>query len=679
MTKHRKGIIGMALIAAMAGSLIACLDPVGFTPQLKIALDANVSGQIDTRVLNDAVLWVINRTTSVDVYKVVVDRESRPDPEKTGYTYPKSIDNAPLHASSLAIYNQPSDDFYNITISYRTATPPNPKSPGPEQNTVSIRKQLPRAADYAIFIYRDKDGNIIIKDEEPGFKPDATDDDDTEPPILVDNNVPLIIRNVTASARIDYVNISKDGFTAQSGGVKPRNDELIYLAGGTQYKARAYYKTIGSSVQNQTSEITAPVIRDATSQAWHTLYLYFYKTITGGYEITTQWPPKDQHPNDNLVNPDNDSVLFIIANKTSNATVMGIGIDLYGDADDPMAIKTFNDFVDSGPIGPDVIKQVKFLTPQDFTLQNGQSYNVTIAVDDYRYGVGKGNVLVKRLLNLYKGGAYYIEITDKTVADAPPEQPQPAGITYTVTANGGYPFANTNPAYTTTELTLVFSESVAGKVDNIGDIIKVSGATTLDSMTSPSATERRIAVTTTASEVLSIRIDKAGVDSNARMVNVYKQSTPQPVQPTVGKIILYGAPDELPVYVLYKDPANISVKKSGISLFSGVLLPPGYANFTSWALAGAPSAVALQTAATHAVLDIIGSGAELVKVANDRVTVVQVYGTHYDGNGVLELKNIAIRATSGAASSPSCKLKATIPAARNNGVEVSRELPFVWQ
>jgi hypothetical protein len=488
------------------------------------------------------VLWVINRTTSIDVFKVEVDRDHRPDPEKSGYSYPKSINNAPQHASTLAIYNQPSDDFYTVTISYRTATPPNPKYPGPEQDTVSIRKQMPRAADYAIFIYRDKDGNIIIKDEEPGFKPDATDDDDTEPPIppVTSNNVPLIVRNATASAQIDYVNIWKDNFTMQSAGVKPRNDELNYLVGGTQYKARAYYKVIGTATQQQTSEITVPVIRDTTSQAWHTLYLYFYKKLGGGYEITTQWPdkgPSDSDPTDNVVNPDTDSVLFIFYNKTNSANVMAISIDLWDDPNDEPVIKTFEDFIDRGPIGPSVNKSVKFLTPGDFVINNGAPYNVRLSVDDYRYNIGKHNVIVKRIYNLYRGGAIVIELTDQTVADAVPETPIPphTDITYTVVANGGPPAGMSDAGYTTTTLTFTFSEPVS---INTGNITKVSGDITFGSLTAAPSTVYALAVTPSKSEEITLKVSAAGVETGNKPVVVYKQASQPPQFIPVTNVVL---------------------------------------------------------------------------------------------------------------------------------------------
>ena len=79
----RAGMMALFILTLIA--LTTCLNPTGFTPELKLTVDANISGDIDVYNANNAVLWVINRTASVDVYKVIVDRENRPDPEKTGF------------------------------------------------------------------------------------------------------------------------------------------------------------------------------------------------------------------------------------------------------------------------------------------------------------------------------------------------------------------------------------------------------------------------------------------------------------------------------------------------------------------------------------------------------------------------------------------------------------------
>ncbi|MDR2552560.1 MAG: hypothetical protein LBD31_05280, partial [Treponema sp.] len=71
MTK-RKILFGTVLTGIAVLFLSGCLNPIGFNPDLKISLDANITGELDTTDVTSAVIMISNRSRTVDVVKVTV-------------------------------------------------------------------------------------------------------------------------------------------------------------------------------------------------------------------------------------------------------------------------------------------------------------------------------------------------------------------------------------------------------------------------------------------------------------------------------------------------------------------------------------------------------------------------------------------------------------------------------
>jgi hypothetical protein len=180
------------MIVAIMGlvvSLVACLNPVGFSPEVKLSIDANVSGELDVYNSNNAVSWVINKTKSVDISSVRIEVIG---PSLDGAPARMDILGAPKAGASHASYHKPSKDKtaqpYQYEFTIDTVVVGNPDDfpglklvPG-ERKSFSLKKFMPRAQDYAVFLIRKVDGSLEFVDEEPPMS--ALDDNDlTNPPV----------------------------------------------------------------------------------------------------------------------------------------------------------------------------------------------------------------------------------------------------------------------------------------------------------------------------------------------------------------------------------------------------------------------------------------------------------------------------------------------------------------
>ncbi|MDR0582798.1 MAG: hypothetical protein LBG57_00390, partial [Treponema sp.] len=80
MRKYVNSLTGVILGAGIMALLASCLNPIGFDPSgLAIKIQAEVSGELDVRSTDYAVLWVINRTGSVDVENMTITRADNPE------------------------------------------------------------------------------------------------------------------------------------------------------------------------------------------------------------------------------------------------------------------------------------------------------------------------------------------------------------------------------------------------------------------------------------------------------------------------------------------------------------------------------------------------------------------------------------------------------------------------
>ena len=309
-------IVGI-ITAGMVLVLTSCLNPIGFNPELSLKVD--IEGQIDTRILNDAVIWIINRSKTVDVTNFEITRPRIPD--EKNYQYPKTFTNRPLRGTSHASYHLPTDEYYHIKIEWRDD---HPKTPSNKKYGIYERKfQFPRPYDYKFYLYRTKDGNtVVVDDDEMKELPDPGDTSNPpEPPGPGnDSRHTFVVMNMTKNMDIDEVELAKDGITYSITGEPLRKDQQMYRLYAGAYKMTASYRIGG--VPKTTTGKNAIVVQEAGAQSLRSNYMYFYRTRSGGYELTPFWPPGDAADEEN-VNPedvldDNHGILEIQNNAVPN-------------------------------------------------------------------------------------------------------------------------------------------------------------------------------------------------------------------------------------------------------------------------------------------------------------------------------------------------------------------------
>jgi hypothetical protein len=309
--------------------MASCLNPIGFDPEaLQLKISAEVTGEIDVRSSDYAILWVINRTNSVDVESLTISRGDNPE------GYPK-VAAKPGHGSTYASYHQPTDRAYTIKIDYKPTSPANPGYSA-AQCTGSFtipEKYMPKAgASYTVYLYRARDGQIVVVEEEMTKDPDPGDTvNPPEPPAPGAETYPLIVRNVTSDANVGYVDFVINSNTLSFEGPNAKDETLNYLEAG-QYRASAglYKASAGLPVTVTTAAKNVPIIKPNDSQSWHTLYMWIYKTKSGGYGTTTTWPPNPNDAADVSINDiagDGNGILKIVNKSEIGDVIKKIVID----------------------------------------------------------------------------------------------------------------------------------------------------------------------------------------------------------------------------------------------------------------------------------------------------------------------------------------------------------------
>jgi hypothetical protein len=341
----------MAIVALLVGS---CLNPIDFNPN-NFKLNVNVSGSI--KIDDVAVMWLINRTKTVDVTQFTISRDKMPDESDEQYNYPKSFTGKPAHGESLASYHAPSENTYAITVVWQ-----NPDNPDENGVIGPVNVQFPRAQDYKYYLYRTLEGKIVLVNEDKMKElPPNPDDNYPDPQPSSVNAQSLVVLNITPDQNIDNVEFSRKPSTYMiSGRPKAKDQEMILLGSGS-YEAKISYTRGG--IQFESPVKTVVVTKEDGSMAVRTNFLYFYKTTGGGYDLTQYWPPlandaaSENSPEDAML--DTQGILEIHNNAVPNnphALVARININ---GTEYPDSVNTSNYFAPGDaplrfilPVGP---------------------------------------------------------------------------------------------------------------------------------------------------------------------------------------------------------------------------------------------------------------------------------------------------------------------------------------
>ena len=389
------------------------------------------------------------------------------------------LEGRPLHYRRAEWYLTPSQWDYEITMTYKSIDPAKPVAPNAgigETRTATIVMSLARPGQpYYVYIVRGKDGVIIVDKENPPShlvdpedtvdpKPDPNDPNAGEgsspaviPPRNQDKMGVFVVVNKTRTTGIDYVQFTTHhsqpvksftmGFSHGADPTLPCANAVAYnelgqrvpyphnhivhepaaddqmsialrqnawlatvnyrVAGGYPNPSAMMYKSLSRNVV--VSPINDPM-------ALKTNFLYFYRTTTGDYALSPEWPAPDAEDKTS-VEVDDGSALFIIRNNAANSYVRALKVvDYHGDK----TSKTI-DYLNFDPVGYGGYGTSKkvFFTPEGFPFVNGKQYEVQVLIFDERENINK-IVVSTRFLNINLGGTYIIDIGRPEVDGAIP-------------------------------------------------------------------------------------------------------------------------------------------------------------------------------------------------------------------------------------------------------------------
>jgi hypothetical protein len=190
MKKYAMLFLGIAMLMGSIAVLVTCLSPIQFDPNSELpVINAVITGEIDAWLKDNSVLWVVNKSKTVDINELTISRDDN-DP-----TYPINYPPGDIyrsgvavpHGTSLASYHKPAPHnpipWYKVEITYSTQNMVFPEEmpewwnnsyginygvypPAGPFHTITVTKQMPRGMDYVILFYKTSDGCLMVVDED---------------------------------------------------------------------------------------------------------------------------------------------------------------------------------------------------------------------------------------------------------------------------------------------------------------------------------------------------------------------------------------------------------------------------------------------------------------------------------------------------------------------------------
>jgi len=688
-------------------ALSSCLGTMDFLEDLgDPTFNVNVDGSLDIFNANNAILWVANRTMSVNIDTIaVLTDEPRPSEIPPELWYPREwagpnggpvVEAGKSHAS----YHRPAVGrtaelpiLYIVRIT--GIDPRNNNTPF----VLEIPKVMPSPRDYAIFLVRTREGELRLVDQEKDIMPDIDPDDSSNPPGPPAGGVtrhPLIVRNRTRSAFI--TNVITDSIT-HSNQIDQAN-QYPYALDARIWPTTIRYTIQSNNANGETPSFNAVVVETDKhdSQSWHLLFLDFYKSRDGSYRVTQNWPPNDLDPEDQI-HGNFDAAKVRILNRVSSATVYAVSARqesprLPAGQEYPVSIITSDYFTPPGVIsrGIDWDRDAKVAAFEDnpldapeFKINTGRPYTIDVFIRDTRYNVGRDIVIARfEGKNLFMGVTIDIEITEKDVdwgIDNQTRQP-PQPIVWSAHTNGGPPADDISDDYTSNRIFVNFGRDPGALTLSNFNISSTN--VVLNNLVRNSETSYEIGITVHTAGQVTLTCNAPDLDENDKIINVYRQNQPPPPPPPpeFRRVILYNQFSETAVLLgmgqaalfnqSFTEPQtwNIPRTRTGdVITFSGVFLrgeQPRTSDLNS----------SNQGSANWRIFEIVGGGGsvEFVRIvsANNRA-VTETLGITHAGDGTqvdatgmaISNKNVAIRIASGFTGE--FTIRVTIPTERGGG------------
>jgi hypothetical protein len=257
----------------------ACLNPISFNEEDLPRIKVEVEGTI--KIDDVAVMWLINRTKSVDVTRFEITRPKLTSETEAQYIYPKVYTGKPTRGTSLATYHNPLEAPYTVTIEWDDGGTP---------GTWTKEVQFPRAVDYKFYLYRTAANKAIVINEDDIRE--VEDPGDTDPGTgnpSTANAQTFVVINVTPDQNVDEVEFVKEQDHFVISQEPNAKDQKMILLGTGSYVTTAKYTKGGSQVSTTQKNIV--VTKEDGSMAVRTNFVYFYKTNKGDYQLSQTWPP----------------------------------------------------------------------------------------------------------------------------------------------------------------------------------------------------------------------------------------------------------------------------------------------------------------------------------------------------------------------------------------------------
>ena len=320
MKKFYKAVCG----ALSAITLAACLNPIGFKPEILLKVESTVEGEISL-VSSDAVLVIHNHTATLDITSVSI-RDTELD-ATVGFAAGK-----PKAGYQKSFNLRPKAGGYEVTFEYQEIKPnttANTSASKPAWDWGGKPKvlevALPVKGLYNLHFFRKMDGSIgattesreyeMVKDGRGNIStmPDTEDEGEGKNDSgLGVKELPrfglLIVKNLT-SINTDlvsfnfYRNVNGEDQSVKTYTMSPgpeRQDQRSIVLGPHDWKFKINYQVINPQTQQLAAYTTAEKV--ATVSAGQISYAFFYKSKTG-YGISTIWPPVPNDADDGNSSP----------------------------------------------------------------------------------------------------------------------------------------------------------------------------------------------------------------------------------------------------------------------------------------------------------------------------------------------------------------------------------------
>ncbi|MDR2543308.1 MAG: hypothetical protein LBC80_07675, partial [Treponema sp.] len=286
------------LVAVMF--LAACFNPMGFDQEVfRITGDIDVTGVIDFTDVTAAVLMITNRSKTIDILEVFIDQPDWEADSRYTEPYEVSFKNKPKSLEKKAVYLNPSQHNYRVIFDYEYKDEFDNLVPG--SRTLSIPLPLPRYI-VNVHIFRNLNGDVVIGEE--GNIPYEPDPDDTgipaDDPMIGLGSSPAIIPPGNRTVMATFIVVNRTNQPIESitfgmanseytmGKIGAYDRQSIALSQGT-WGATVNYTIGGISIYTPNRNVI--VVPSNDPQAVREHYMYFYRTKSGSYSVSQEWPP----------------------------------------------------------------------------------------------------------------------------------------------------------------------------------------------------------------------------------------------------------------------------------------------------------------------------------------------------------------------------------------------------